>query len=56
MLITEQKVEIQCTKVTNMSNLSECLHLGTPTAHAQNRMDMPFKIILSKNTLHQKHC
>ena len=28
-----------------MSNSGECLHLGTPTAHAQNRLDMPFKEI-----------
>ena len=45
MLINDQKVKIQCAKVKNMSNSGKCLHLGSwdPTAHAQNRLDMPFK-------------
>ena len=43
MLIKKIKVEIQCTKVKNMSNSGESVHLGTPTAHAQNQLDMSFK-------------
>ena len=29
-----------------MPNSAECLDLGIPTAHAQNRLDMPFNIVL----------
>ena len=45
MLKEEQKVDIQCTKVKIMSNTGECLHLGTLTAHAQNRLEMQFTLL-----------
>ena len=44
MLINEQKLEIQCKKVQNMSNLDNVYIWGTSSAQAHNRLDIPFKV------------
>ena len=43
MLIKEQKVEIQCTKVKICQIRANVYIWGLLSAHAQNRLDMPFK-------------
>ena len=45
MLVKEQKVEIQCAKVKNLSTSGEHLHLGTPNCTWQRRTDWTCRLI-----------